>query len=486
MTLDAEAGVAHSQMAAPRLHHPSDLGKWLHLLQGFAILGVALAVPPPAGLSPSAFKTIAVMAATVLWWATEALPVPVTALTIPVLVHGMGIMPFADAIRNGLGSTLVPFIIGVLGLSAAFSASGLGKRMTYRLLTLTGTDAKTVVGVFLWLSFAVSMFMDDLAVVAMFLPLALGLLKAIDARPLQSNFAKALLMAIVFGSTLGGIATPAGVSANIVTTAFLAKNADIHVGFLYWTAVGTPIAALINGVAHWLIVKLFPAEMEHLPFGREALRAEVRRLGPWKTSEITTLAVGLAAVGLWLASDLTQIPIALVSLLILFAICLPQVGVFRTWRDLSQHIEWGAVLLLASGFILGSAASQSGLAAWMVNAVLYRMAVLPAWMQPGAVVLLTAADSLGFASFGTTASVNVPFIIAYAQHNGFPVAIMGLATAFASSLHFILVTQSPSLALPYSSGYFRIKDLAKLGILVTVVGAMIVTAGLEVASLCAR
>lgn len=50
------------------------------------------------------------------------------------------------------------------------------------------------------------------------------------------------------------------------------------------------------------------------------------------------------------------------------------------------------------------------------------------------------------------------------------------------SIHFILVTQSPRIALPYSTGYFRVKDLAKLGTLVTLLGALIVTIGIRVAS----
>jgi sodium-dependent dicarboxylate transporter 2/3/5 len=457
--------------------------KCLYLLAGIALLCLVAVIPSPLGMPPAAFKTIAVIAATVLWWATETLPMPVTALMIPVIVHAMGIMPLETAIREGLGTSLIPFTIGVLGLSAAFTSSGLGKRMTYRLLAVAGTCTKRVIGVFLWLSFSVSLFMDDLAVVAMFLPLVLGLLKTMNARPSHSNFGKALMMAIIFGSTLGGIATPAGVSANVITLAFLAKDADIHVGFLHWMAIATPIAIGINAACHWLILRLFPPEIKELSHGPEALRRDLQQLGPMKISERTTLAVGLIAVALWLASDWTKIPTAFVSLLILGGVCLPYVGVFRNWRDLSHHIEWGSLLLLAGGFVIGTAASKSGLAAWMVHSALYRMGALPHFLQPGAITLLTAIDSLGFASFGTTASVNVPFIIAYAQQNGLSVSMLGLATGFACSVHFILVTQSPSIALPYGSGYFRIKDLAKIGTVITLLAAVVITAGLAVASL---
>ena len=94
-----------------------------------------------------------------------------------------------------------------------------------------------------------------------------------------------------------------------------------------------------------------------------------------------------------------------------------------------------------------------------------------------------AVDSLGFSSFGTTASVNVPFIIAYAQQHGLPVLALTLTAGFASSIHFILVTQSPSLVLPFAYGYFSFKDLAKIGIVVTLVGAVFISVGMWIAGM---
>ena len=140
-------------------------------------------------------------------------------------------------------------------------------------------------------------------------------------------------------------------------------------------------------------------------------------------------------------------------------------------------------MLVVGGFIVGIAASKSGLAAWAVQRVLHPMALLPVLLQPLVVTLLIAADSLGFSSFGTTASVNVPFIIAYAQQHGLPVLALTLTAGFASSIHFILVTQTPSLVLPFAYGYFSFKDLAKIGILVTLVSAVVIDVGMVIAGM---
>ncbi|HTU01106.1 MAG TPA: DASS family sodium-coupled anion symporter [Candidatus Sulfotelmatobacter sp.] len=457
--------------------------RWPSLLLGLAILLVSLALPAPAGMKPAALRTLAVMVTTVLWWVTETLPIPVTAMVVPVMVHALGIMPLGESVRESFGDALIPFLVGVLGLSVAFIASGLGKRITFLLLSLSGTSTAMVIGVYFWVSFVISMFITDVAVVAMMIPVVIGLLKTIDAKPGASNLGRALMMAIMFGSTLGGVCTPAGVSANIIAMAFIMKNAKLAVGFLDWTVIATPIFVAVGFATWWLILKMFPPEIARLPYGREALVKELEGMGAWTTKEKTTLVVFLVAVVLWLTGDLTKIPIGLVSLLILAGITLPRVGVFRKWGELEKGIEWGAMLLVVGGFTLGVAASKSGLAAWVAQKALTPMAALPAFLQPAAVVLLVAIDSLGFSSFGAAASVNVPFIIAYAQQHAFPVLALAMAAGFAASTHFILVTESPSFVLPYAYGYFSFKDMARIGVWLTLISAVMVSVGLVVAGL---
>ena len=460
-----------------------DSRKWAYIVIGLVILVGSLFVPAPAGMKPAGVRTLAIMITTVMWWVTEALPIPITAMMIPLEVHALGVANLTSTIRSGFGDTLIPFLVGVLGLSVAFQVSGLGKRITYLLLSLSGTNVARVVGVYLLVSFVVSMFITDVAVVAMMIPLVLGLLTTVNAQPGRSNLGRAMMMAIMFGSTLGGVSTPAGVSSNIIAMGFITKNAKLAISFLDWTVIATPIFLVVTLITWWLILRFFPPEMKELPYGKETIRQELRSMGPWTTKEKTALVVFLVAVLLWLTSDMTKIPIAFVSLLILGGLSLPAVGVFKGWRDLEKGIEWGAVLLVVGGFILGVAATESGLATWVAQNVLKPMAVVPLQLQPLAVVLLVAVDSLGFSSFGAAASVNVPFIIAYAQQNALPVLALALAAGFASSTHFILVTESPSFVLPYAYGFFSFKDLAKIGVFVTIISAIAVSIGMVIAGL---
>ena len=469
--------------AASQASSEREVRKWLYVVVGLVILAGSRFIVPPAGMKPAAVGTLAIMITTVLWWITEALPIPITAMMIPIEAHALGVASLTSTIQSGFGDTLIPFLLGVLGLSVAFQVSGLGKRVTYLLLSLSGTNVARVVGVYLLVSFVISMFVTDVAVVAMMIPLVLGLLNTVNARPGQSNLGKALMMAIMFGSTLGGVSTPAGVSSNIITMGFITKNAKVAVSFMDWTSIGTPSFLVITLITWWLILKMFPPEMQKLPYGSDTVKQELKAMGNWTTQEKTALGVFLVAVLLWVTSDSTKIPIAFVSLLILGGLCLPGIGVFKGWRELEKGIEWGAMLLVVGGFVLGVAATESGLANWVAQNALGPMAAVPLQLQPLAVVMLVAIDSLGFSSYGAAASVNVPFIIAYAQQNALPVLSLAMAAGFAASTHFILVTESPSLVLPYAYGYFSMKDLAKIGVIVTVISGLAVSIGMVVAGL---
>jgi sodium-dependent dicarboxylate transporter 2/3/5 len=447
--------------------------RYIYFFVGLAILAFSFLMPLPVGMKQEAMLTLAVTVITVLWWVTETLPVPVTALMVPVWLHLLKIVPLQKSLSASFGDHFVPFLIGVLVLSVAFNRSGLGKRLTYVLLSISGTGVKTVIGVYLFVSFAISMFISDVAVVAMMLPVTLGLVRTAGCKPGESNFGRAMMMAIMFGSTLGGIATPAGVTANIIAMGFLEKNAGISISFLEWTLIAAPMTLTCNMIAWWVILKVFPPEMKKLPFGKEYIRKELDEMGAWKKEEISTFVVFLVAVVLWLSGEWTKLPIALVSIALVGAVSIPNIGAIKSWKDIEKDLEWGALLLVVGGFCLGIAAGSSGLASWMALNLLSPMASLPAELQPLAVTILVAIDSLGFSSFGAAASVNLPFVISYAQQNGFPVLSLALAAAFACSTHFILVTESPSFVLPYAYGYFSFKDLFKIGIIMTILCAIV-------------
>ncbi len=462
---------------------PQTIKKLLWLAVGVAVLAASFFAPAFAGLTKASVRSLGVTFVTVFWWITEALPIPVTGLFVFPLMSIMGVVPFKKLFAQTFGDPFVPFMIGCLALSVAFTKSGLGRRITYIMLSMSGTKVSRILDAFFWIPFVISAFITDLAVVALMYPIALSLARAAKAEPGKSNFGLCLMFAITFGGVIGGLCTPSGVPSNIITISFLEKNARLTVGFLEWTMIATPIAMLLGISSQWLTKKMYKPEMDYLPFGPEVITQELKNMGPWTQQEKTTLLVFLAAVSLWLTGDFTKLPISIVSLTIIALMCIPGFSAVKGWRDIETELEWGSLMLMAGGFALGVATFESGLAKWLAQHAIQPLAALPFYMQPFAVTIMVAIDSLGFSSFTAAAAVNVPLIIAYAQQNGFPVASLAMSAGLASSTHFILVTESLCFVLTYAAGYYTFKDLFKVGSILTVISAIVIALGMIVAGM---
>jgi solute carrier family 13 (sodium-dependent dicarboxylate transporter), member 2/3/5 len=132
-------------------------------------------------------------------------------------------------------------------------------------------------------------------------------------------------------------------------------------------------------------------------------------------------------------------------------------------------VEWGVLLLFGGGFALGqqirdtglSNAIGSGVAAWMGHpseGLLIGVGIVIS-------ILLSEATS-------NTASANVmvPLMIGIAQSTGADAGRVAVATCLACSLGFMLPISTPPNALAYGTGYVRIPEMVKYGLLLDLAG----------------
>src|SRR5204862_186901 len=156
-----------------------------------------------------------------------------------------------------------------------------------------------------------SMWITDIAVAAMLLPLGIGLLQDAGLRPGQSNFGRALMISTAFGPLIGGIATPAGTAANLVAIGQLKQLASVDVSFWRWMALGVPSSLVMVPFAWRILLWMFPPEIDRLPITTDMIRGRLRDLGPLRRGESRTLLVFGVVVALRL---LTQLPVEAVGL----------------------------------------------------------------------------------------------------------------------------------------------------------------------------
>jgi sodium-dependent dicarboxylate transporter 2/3/5 len=424
---------------------------------------------------------LAILAFAVILWVTETIPFAVTALFVLLLIPVFGIADYRTVVRAGFGDPIITFFIGVLTLSAAFTRSGLGTRLALQILLRVGTRTDLVLLGFLLVGTMLSMWITDMAVAAILLPLGVGLLKDAQLRPLHSNFGRALMIACAFGPLIGGIATPAGTGANPIAIRYLRELAHVDISFVDWMIVGCPAAVLMVPFVWRLLLWLFPPELDVLPISMLEIRQHIEDRGPLTAVEIKTLIVFGLTIVLWLATPLAAAltggainpPIEAIALLGGLCLFLPGIGVM-TWKDAEREIDWGGILLIVAGLSLGLMVYETGAARWLAWGLMGKLAFAPAYVQPFIIVLAVALLHLMFSSNTVTGTIIIPILIALARDLRLDAWSVVAPAAFTSSLAFILVTEGPTTVIPYASGYFTIKDMAKAGIWTTLVAALCV------------
>ena len=476
-------------MRVRKVAHPAAIGepplrrdrKLLILLAATALLFAIHMLPTPAPLqragnliplTAQAKTCLGIMAFAVILWVTETLPFAATSLLVLLIIPAFGIEDFRAVVRVGFGDPVITFFIGVLMLSAAFTTSGLGTRLTYLVLLRVGTRTDRVLLGILVVGMLISMWITDIAVAAMLLPLGIGLLHDAGLHPGQSNFGRSLMIAAAFGPLIGGIATPAGTAANLVAIGQLKQLVSVDVSFWRWMGLGVPASLMMIPFAWWILRWLFPPEIDRLPITTETIRERLRDLGPLRHGERGTLLVFVTAVALWL---FTSLPVEAVGLGAGVALFLPGIRVL-SWKEAEAQVEWGGVMLIVAGLSLGLAVFDTGAARWLAWVLLGQITAVPDPLRPFVIVVAVAALHMLFSSNTVTASIIIPILVALATDLRLDPWATVAPAAFTSSLAFILVSEGPTTIIPYSSGYFSIRDMAKAGILMTIAAAACVAA----------
>ena len=389
----------------------------------------SLPSPPPlerAGnlipLTREGQACLAIMAFAVTLWVSEAVPFAVTSLLVVLLIPALGISDYRSVVRSGFGDPVITFFIGVLILSAAFTRSGLGTRLVYHVLLRVGTRTDRVLLGFLIVGVLISMWITKMAVAAMLLPIGLGILRDADARPLQSNFGRTIMIAVAFGPLIGGIATPAGTAANLVAIAQLKQLAHTDVSFARWMLYGLPACILMVPVAWKLLLWMFPPEIERLPVTIEEIRDAARR--PWRAErERETDGRGVrdgdrergSSRRSSMPGRAGRVAVSAEAIGLGAGLCvlLPGLRVL-TWKEAEHDIDWGGIMLIVAGLSLGTAVFDSGAARWLAWVLLGRVSSAPVMLRPFVIVLGVGVLRLMFSSNTVAASIITPILVALA------------------------------------------------------------------------
>lgn len=461
--------------------------KWIYIAISFVAMMIIKNVTFPssittingAELTATGQEALSVLVLALLLWITEAIPFHFTGILAMALLSVFGVDSFANIVKVGFGNINVIFFIGVFILSAFINKSGLGKRLVNICLSITGNSTKFILLSFIVTGVILSMWISNMAVAAMLMPLAKSLLDEEGVEPLKSNFGKALMMSVAWGSLIGGFGTPAGNGPNPLAIGFMKDMAGVDVSFLDWMKYGVPISIILIPVAWGLLMLVFKPEMTHLKKSNEEIRKEFKNQPKLSRDEIVTLIIFIVTVLTWIFSaqlkklfgiDLPiALPIAFTSMLFFF----PGVSTIK-YKEIEKSMSWSSIILVLSGVSLGMVLYDSGVANWIALGLLGRIENLSPILMVFVVVLSVSIMNITLSSATVSASIVIPIIIGLAMNIGVHTMALAFPAALASSLAFILITSTPTNVIAYSAGYFSIKDFAKVGVIMTVFSCIVV------------
>ncbi|MFN3746772.1 MAG: SLC13 family permease [Hyphomicrobiaceae bacterium] len=452
---------------------------------GLALFAGMLAAPAPADMPPQAWRVAAVAVLMAVWWTTEALPLPVTAMTPIIAFPLLGIASPVDS-ASPYADPIIFLLLGGFILGAAMQRWSLHKRIGLLAILYIGTTPSRLVGGFMLGTALLSMWVSNSATAIMMLPVAVSIAALFESQdPLSQtahrNFSVALMLSVAYGASIGGLGTLIGTPPNAVLAAYMAREHGVAIGFAQWMVLALPLVAVML-VGTWIIlIRLHPVAGQIGGDAELLVRTKLKEMGPLTSADhrvagvfcVTALAWVLRPLYADVAPGLEDPQIAVLSAVALFLLPsgMTAGGRLLAWDDLKE-LPWGILILLGGGLSLAGAISSSGLAAWL-GAVMSAMAGWP-------VLLIIATATVGMifltelTSNTASAATFLPIGAALAVGIGLDPIVLTVPLALAASCAFMLPVATPPNAIVFASGRITIRQMVYAGFWVNILGSIAV------------
>lgn len=458
------------------------------LLLGPALLLALLALPLPAGMTPAGMRMAAVAALMAVWWLTEAIPIPATALLPVALFPLFGVMDGA-AVTRAYGHHLIYLFLGGFLIAVTIEKWNLHHRIALHTIRIVGVTPRRIVLGFMLATALLSMWISNTATTMMMVTIAAAVLRELEGRggtdAGAAGFGVALMLGIGYAASIGGVATLIGTPPNAIFAGVVERSFGYSISFGTWMAFGLPVA-LVMLVLTWLYLTRvqFRCAGGQLPGGRAYIREQLLRLGPMTRQERQVAAVFLTVACLWVLRGFYQpaalrqvqdstIAIAGALLLFLIPVDLKRREFLLDWKT-AVTIPWDIIILFGGGFALAQGFNETGLAQWLANR-LVALEGIDLWLLLACVVTLVIFLT-EVTSNTATASLLLPVMAALAAAIGVhPFGVM-VAAVVAASFAFMLPVATPPNAIVFSSRYVTIQQMAKAGFWLNLIGIVLITA----------
>ncbi len=388
-----------------------------------------------------AYITLGILVAAAVMFFTEIVPLPITALLVPVALSLTHVITSKVAFSYFGDPTVIlfmaMFIVGEATFITGFAdkvgalAVRLSKGNTVLLLVYT----MAAVGL-------LSTVLSNTGTTVVAVPMILGM--CIKAKLAPGK----VLMPVAFASSLGGTVTLVGTPPNGIINSMLAQTGQTPFGFFEFGLIGIPL--LVVGLAYYGLIG-----HRFLPEGRQmdddiVTEGQTRRENKmWYSIAIFVFVVFM------MASELMPLTTAAI-----LGACLMVISGCMTMREAFRSVDWTTIFLFAGMLSMSAAMAKSGAAAIVANAVVSM--VSDPWMLMLVCCALTALIT-NFMSNTATAALMAPLALPIALASGISPLPITMGIAMSASACFLTPIATPPNTIVLGPGKYSFLDYVKAG-----------------------
>jgi len=506
------AGVSREQAAGDRASTRRVVG-WLGLAAG-PVLALLVYLLLPAVyddghgrqllFSHAGRATAAAGCWMAVWWMTEAIPVYATAL-LPLALLPLAAAGSISSVAAPYGHELIFLFMGGFIIALSMQRWGLHRRFALRVLRLVGTRPHRLVGGFMLVSAALSMWVSNTATAMMMLPIAVSVIDQMASHPkgggagspgrttggAADNLPLCLMLGIAYAASIGGIGTLIGTPPNLFLASYVKSNLGGEISFVRWMGIGLPFVMLFLPVAWWLLTcVLYPVGRQRAEGSEAVIRDAAKTLGPMNAGEWATLAVFSATAACWILrpvlqgltlaggrpfAGLSDAGIAMLGALSLFVIPVDlRRGVFVMNWDTAVRLPWGILVLFGGGLSLAAAVKANGVGEYL-GAQVGTLAGLPPLLLVMLVTTLMIFLTELTSNTASTATL-VPILASLAPGLGVHPYLLIVPAAIAASCAFMLPVATPPNAIVFAAGHVTIPQMCRAGLWLNLIGILLIAA----------
>lgn len=382
-------------------------------------------------------------------------------ITVSVL---LGLLPQEEAFRGFSSGTLF-FLMGAFILAITVEKHNLHKRIALSFLKYFGNSPKhflfgvTLVGFFL------SMLMPEHGITALFIPILLTVFLASKFKNiLKSNFGKANLLALSYGTSVGSIATFLGGARNILAVEIYSQYTGETVSFVRWIISTMPVAVTMMIVTYFVLAKVFDLEDIDMKYIRMKISKEIEKMGDFSLGEAKALVFLIGGFIAW--ATLGQI-FGMGVIAVALAVAIASTRTIK-WDDVESKMPWGTLFLYVGAVTLSLVLPRAGTLDVITSYLLSFVGENPFLILAiFAIITVLLSDIMSNAS---VTAIILPVALSTMGDLGLPAIVPMYTIAMASGFAFLLPVGTPSAMLVYATGHLDAKDFIKPGAILNVLG----------------